>query len=138
MILNMVILGNMNIKYLHYNDNFYIYALDKGIQLGVIVLDINCIEYPRYKEYCNGNKFAKIVRVETNPNYVGKGIASKLINLAINKFNDYNFVLLCSPSKRNVDNDTLKTPSDLMMFYSKFGFVRTNEFLPTMIRKSNI
>ena len=110
---------------------------DTATLVSRIIIEIDNDEYPRYKEYCNGNKLVKIVRVETNPNYVGQGIATKLIQLAIKQFEDYNFVLLCSPTKRTEDTDTLKTVSDLQMFYSKFGFVKTTEFLPTMVRKTD-
>ena len=109
---------------------------DTATLVSRIIIEIDNDEYPRYKEYCKGNKLAKIIRVETHSNYVGKGYASKLIKFVINKFKGYNLVLLCSPCKRIENTDTLKTVSDLENFYSKFGFVRTNEFLPTMIRKS--
>lgn len=126
----------MNIQYLELNNKCFIKALDNETLLGIIVLDIKCDEYSRYKEYCNGNKLVKIVRVETNPNFIGKGIASKLIKLAIERYNDHNFVLLCSPCKRSENTDTLKSVADLQMFYSKFGFVKSTELLPTMIRKT--
>jgi len=129
----------MNVKYSDFHGKCYIQAFnDEGILLSTIVIEINCDEYPRYKEYCNGYKLAKIIRVETNPHYIGQGYASKLIKLAINKFKDFNIVLLCCPCKRWEDTDTLKTISDLEMFYSKFGFIRTNELLPTMIHKTKI
>lgn len=125
----------MKIKYLVLNNQCYIQAYnEEETWLSTVILNINCDEYARYKEYCNGNKLAKIIRVETNPNYIGQGIASTLIRNAINKYKDYNFVLLCSPQKRLEDTDTLTTVKDLQMFYSKFGFVKTNELLPTMIR----
>lgn len=125
----------MKIKYLVLNNQCYIQAYnEEETLLSTVILNINCDEYPRYKEYCNGNKLAKIIRVETNPNYIGQGIASTLIRNAISKYKDYNFVLLCSPQKRLEDTDTLITVKDLQMFYSKFGFVKTNELLPTMIR----
>lgn len=110
---------------------------DDEIWLGSIVIDTNCDEYARYKEYCNGDKLIKIIRVETNPNHINEGIASKLIKLTIKKFKKYNIVLLCSPCKRLEDTDTLKTVSDLEMFYSKFGFKRTKELVPTMILTTN-
>lgn len=125
----------MKIKYLVLNNQCYIQAYnEEETLLSTVILNINCDEYARYKEYCNGNKLAKIIRVETNPNYIGQGIASTLIQNAIEKYKDYNFVLLCSPQKRLEDTDTLTTVKDLQMFYSKFGFVKTNELLPTMIR----
>lgn len=129
----------MKIKYSTYKGDIFILGYDNsGLWLSTVIININCDEYPRYKEYCNGSKLAKIIRVETNPHYIGKGFASKLLQETINKFKDYNLLLLCSPMKRCENTDTLKTVSDLQMFYSKFGFVRTNELLPTMIRKSNI
>ena len=129
----------MKIKYTEYNGKYYIQAFNnEEMWLSTVILDTNCDEYPRYKEYCNGDKLAKIIRVETNPNYVGQGIATKLIKNTIDKYKEYNLILLCSPQKRWEDTDTLKTVADLEMFYSKFGFVRTDELLPTMIRKSNI
>lgn len=117
---------------------YYIQLIDdKATLVSKIIIEINNDEYPRYKEYCNGNKLAKIIRVETHPNYVGKGYATKLMNFLIKKFKYYNILLLCSPCRNN-GTDTLKTVADLQMFYSKFGFVRTEELLPTMILKANI
>ena len=129
----------MKIKYTEYNGKCCIQAFNnEEMWLSTVILDTNCDEYPRYKKYCNGNKLAKIIRVETNSNYVGQGIATKLIKNTINKYKEYNLILLCSPQKRCEDTDTLKTVADLQMFYSKFGFIRTDELLPTMIRKANI
>lgn len=129
----------LKIKYLEYGSNCAIMAFNEDeICIGTVTVDINCDDYPRYKEYCNSDKLAKIVGVETKPSYVGKGIATRLLNEVIKKFGNYNLVLLCSPRKRVENTDTLKTPTDLQIFYSKFGFFRTNELLPTMIRKANI
>lgn len=134
----MVILDKfMKIKYLETDTKCFIQAFNEDeILLSTIVLDIKCDEYPRYKEYCNGDKLIKIIRVETNPHYVGQGIASKLIKLTLEKYKNTNFVLLCSPCKRLENTDTLKIATDLQIFYTKFGFVRTNELLPTMIYKA--
>ena len=129
----------MKIQFWENNKKYYLQLIDEGASLvSKMIIDINCDEYPRYKKYCKGDKLAKIIRVETNPNYIGKGYASKLIKFVIKKFKEYNFLLLCSPCKRWEDTDTLKTVADLEMFYSKFGFTRTDELLPTMIRKTNI
>lgn len=129
----------MKIKYSTYKEDIFAQLFNNsGLWLSTIIININCDEYPRYKEYCNGNKLAKIVRVETNPHYVGKGFASQLMRAVTEKFKNYNLLLLCSPIKRCRNTDTLKTVSDLQMFYSKFGFVRTEELLPTMILKANI
>ena len=127
----------MIIKYSTINNKCYIRAYDNDNPVGVLILDLDCDEYARYKKYCDGNKLAKLVRVETNPTYVGKGVASSLIKAAITNFKNYNIVLLCSPCKRSENTDTLKSVSDLQMFYSKFGFEKTDELLPTMIRKAN-
>jgi GNAT superfamily N-acetyltransferase len=128
----------MKIQFWETNNKCYCIQLidDTATLVSKMIIDIDCDEYPRYKKYCKGNKIAKIIRIETYPNYVGKGYASKLIKFAIKKFQDYNLVLLCSPYKRDENTDTLKTVEDLEIFYSKFGFIRTNEFLPTMIKKS--
>ena len=76
----------MKIKYLETDTKRFIQAFNEDeILLSKIVLDIKCDEYPRYKEYCNGDKLIKIIRVETNPHYVGQGIASKLIKLTLEK-----------------------------------------------------
>jgi len=126
----------MKIQYLETNNKCYIHAInDEAVVVSTIVIDINCDEYPRYKKYCNGDNLAKIIRVETKPYYVGKGYASKLLNFAIKKFKNYNLLLLCSPQRRWEDTDTIKTVAELQMFYSKFGFIKTDELLPTMIRK---
>ena len=129
----------MKIQYSEYSNSCCFCAYDENTSLlaGEVIIDMSGDEYPRYKEYCNGIKLAKIIRVETSPLYVGKGVASKLIKTAIEKLNNYNLLLLCCPCgrfERGENTDTLKTVSDLQMFYSKFGFVKTNELLPTMIK----
>ena len=127
----------MKIKYLETDTKCFIQAFNEDeTWLSTIVLDIKCDEYHRYKEHCNGNKLIKIIRVETNPHSVGQGIASKLIKLTLKKYKNTNFVLLCRPCKRLENTDTLKTATDVQIFYAKFGFVRTNELLPTMIYKA--
>ena len=91
----------MKIQYWESSGKGYLQLIDNTSTLvSKVIIDFNCNEYQRYKEY--------------------------------------NLILLCSPQKRWEDTDTLKTVADLEMFYSKFGFVRTDELLPTMIRKSNI
>jgi GNAT superfamily N-acetyltransferase len=120
----------------HKNHRF-VHAFDKDDKwLSTVSIELDCGEYPRYKNLCNGEKIAKIVRVETDPQYVGNGIASELLRYTITIFNEYNIVLLCNPQPRWEDTDTLKTISDLKKFYSKFGFVPCGELLPTMIRKA--
>lgn len=129
----------MKIQYWESNGKGYLQLIDNTATLvSKVIIDLNCDEYTRYKEYCNNDKLAKIIRIETNPYYVGKGYASKLLKFAIKKLKNYNLLLLCSPQRRLEETDTLKTVSDLQMFYSKFGFIKTDELLPTMIRKSSI
>ena len=108
-----------------------------GECVGVIVLK-ESYEYPRYKHLCNGEKLLNITRVETKATHTNEGIASALINEAINRYKEYNMVLLCSPQKREGDCDTLKSVTDLKKFYEKFGFRKTGELLPTMIRKATL
>ena len=97
-------------------------------------------DYPRYKDYCNGNKVARIVRVETSPSYVGRGFGTMVMKKAIEYLDKcgYNSYLLVSPQKREGDCDTLKSVTDLKKFYEKFGFRKTGELLPTMIRKASL
>jgi len=130
----------MKIQFWEINKGTYCIQLinNKATLVSKMIVEIDNNEYPRYKEYCNNDKIVKIIRIETKPYYVGKGYASKLLKFIIKKFKNYNLLLLCSPQKRFEDTDTLTTVADLQMFYSKFGFVKTNELLPTMIRKSNI
>lgn len=40
-------------------------------------------DYPRYKDYCNSNKVARIVRVETSPSYVGRGFGTRVMKKAL-------------------------------------------------------
>lgn len=108
-----------------------------GECLGQIVLEFTN-DYPRYKHLCNGEKLLNITRVETKATYTNEGVASALINEAINRYKDYNMVLLCSPQKREGDYDTLKSVTDLKKFYEKFGFRKTGELIPTMIRKATL
>lgn len=106
-----------------------------GKCLGQIVLEFTN-DYPRYKHLCNGEKLLNITRVETKATHTNEGVASALINEAINRYKDYNMVLLCSPQPREGGCDTLKSVIDLKKFYEKFGFRKTGELLPTMIRKA--
>jgi len=122
-----------------YKNHRFVDAFDKDDKwLSTVSIELDCGEYPRYKNLCNGEKIAKIVRVETSPHYVGNGIASELLRHTIRTFKEYNIVLLCKPQHRWEDTDTLKTISDLKNFYSKFGFRKTGELLPTMIRKASL
>lgn len=95
-------------------------------------------DYPRYKDYCNSNKVARIVRVETSPSYVGLGFGTRVMKKALEYLDKlgYNSYLLVSPQTR--EKDVLRTVADLKTFYGKFGYKSTGELLPTMIRKASL
>lgn len=116
---------------------YHAYNKIDNVHLGFVTVILNSDEYPRYKNFCNGDYFAKIVRIQTEEKYCGNGIASALIRKILKDYHQYNFCLLCSPSPRG-DNDTLKTVRDLKNFYSKFGFKKTGELIPTMIRTATL
>jgi hypothetical protein len=50
---------------------FHAYDAKNGTHLGKVIVDTKNIEFDRYKCLCNGNKLAKIVRVETDREYCG-------------------------------------------------------------------
>ena len=116
----------------------YIRAYEwNGECLGKIVLKFTD-DYPRYKHLCNGKNLLEITRVEAKATHTNQGVATALLNEAINRYKDYNMVLLCSPQPREGGCDTLKSVIDLKKFYEKFGFKKTGELLPTMIRKATL
>lgn len=80
-------------------------------------------------------KLAKIIYVITNKGYTGRGIATMLINKAIETFKDYTLVLNVVPMPREGESLNHRTVKGLTEFYKKFGFERTSEpCVPTMIR----
>ena len=106
---------------------------EDGHNLGSLVIqDVSSNYYNRFAEYCNGNgKLMVIKLVLVHQKYAGNGIATALIQKALEIYKDYNFVLLvcpCAHMAMNVDQ--------LQEFYSKFGFVRTGELQRTMVRKA--
>ena len=103
---------------------FHAFDRKNGTHLGKVCVELDTDDYPRYKNLCNGKNIAKIVRVETEREYCGYGVASAIIRRILYYFYDYNFIL--------------KTVTDLKNFYSKFGFKKTNELLPTMIRSADV
>lgn len=117
---------------------FHAYDAKNGARLGTVVVATKNIEYERYKSLCNGSKLAKIVRVETNREYCGQGVATELLKEVIKTYKDYNLYLLCHPMPRGHFDDSHKTVKDLKKFYGKLGFVSCNELLPTMIRKASL
>ena len=108
---------------------------DKDVIVSQVTLDMDG-EYYRYKHFCNGDKIARIVRIETTPSYVGHGFGTKVMKKVLDYLDErgYNSYLLVSPQPRDVDK--MRTLTDLRRFYSKFGFIKTRELLPTMFRKA--
>lgn len=113
------------------------YDFKNGFYLGEVVLSED-VEYPRYKNLCNGDRLLKIVRVETAREYTGCGVATALLNELFRLYPHDNFYLLCHPMPRGMCDDKHKTVKDLRRFYGKLGFVPCGELLPTMIRKASL
>lgn len=83
-----------------------------------------------------GDKKAKIIYVFTSPRYTNKGVATAMLNKAIEEFSDYELTLNIVPMPREGERITVR---DLNDFYEKFGFRRTDDIcLPTMIRKPSL
>jgi len=108
------------------------------VHLGKVIVDTKNVEYERYKHLCNENKLAKIVRVETDSEYCGWGVATELLKEVIRVYKDYNLYLLCHPMPRGHYDESHKTVKDLRRFYGKLGFIPCGELLPTMIRKASL
>lgn len=129
------------IEWLGLGGTRFFYAFDtehNWAHIGKVIVDTENVEYERYKHLCNGNKLAKIVRVETDREYCGCGVATELLKKVIRVYKDYNLYLLCHPMPREHYDDSHKTVKDLKKFYGKLGFVSCNELLPTMIRKASL
>ena len=87
-------------------------------RIGKVCIDLDSDDANRY-EKAYGGKFAKVVLVETSPKYCGQGVATAMLNKAIEALSDYNLYLNVIPLKRNSAD---KDKSQLIDFYSKFGF----------------
>jgi GNAT superfamily N-acetyltransferase len=84
-----------------------------------------------------GNNKVNINYVVTNINYTSKGIATMMLNKAIEMFKGYEISLLVKPMPRTGENIKYRTTKGLVEFYKKFGFVRTDDpCLTTMILKN--
>ena len=114
-----------------------IFDTNKNVLVSQVTIDMYG-DYFRYQQYCNGNKIARIVRVETSPSYVGRGFGTTVLKKALEYLDKlgYNSYLLVSPQAR--EKDVLRTVADLKTFYGKFGYKSTKELLPTMIRKASL
>lgn len=114
----------------------YINAIADDInkRIGKLCIDLDSEDANRYID--SNNKAAKIIIVHTNSNACGNGIATSLLNKAIELYNNYNLYLSVIPLRSgNKDKDK----NDLINFYGKFGFKKYEKdiCLTTMIRYSN-
>lgn len=81
----------------------------------------------------------QIVYVVTNIRYVNNGIATMMLNHAIEKFGNCEISLLVKPMPRKDENDKYKKQAGLIKFYEKFGFLKDNDpCLNRMIRKPSL
>ena len=103
-----------------------------GERIGTLMVNPSYGGFNRYADYCKANgKLAWVIIVKVDKRHTNQGIATALIKRAIGEFHDYNIGLEVFPCvHQNMDDEQLKK------FYSKFGFVRTKELFPTMIRRA--
>ena len=86
-----------------------------------------------------GDNKAHINYVVTNLKYTGKGVATLMINKAIEMFKEREISLTVKPMPRTGENEKYTTVKDLVTFYKKFGFEKTYDpCVPTMIRKASL
>ena len=84
-----------------------------------------------------GNNKVYIAYVKTDIKHTCKGIATMLLNRAIEVFKGYEITLLVMPMPRTGEKLEYRTTKGLIEFYKKFGFERTDDpCLPTMILKN--
>lgn len=124
---------NYSIEVIQSGRYCYINAIsDTKERIGKVCIDLDSEDIARYKNIYKG-KFAKIILVSTSINFCKQGIASALMNKAIDTLNDYNLYLNVIPLRKS-DND--KDKNGLIDFYSKFGFKKYDEdiSITTMIR----
>lgn len=119
---------NYNIEVIQTPRYCYINAIsnDTNERIGKVCIDLNSEDSNRYK--CQ-KKLAKIILVWTSFTYLGKGIATALLNKTVETLNDYSLYLNVVPVRRN-DKD--KDKNELIRFYSKFGFKRYKEDICTV------
>ena len=84
-----------------------------------------------------GNNKVYITYVKTDIKHTCKGIATMLLNRAIEVFKGYEITLLVMPMPRTGEKLEYRTTKGLIEFYKKFGFERTDDpCLPKMILKN--
>ena len=122
---------DFDIKVIKASKYCYIKAVIGGVDIGEVCVDLNSEDDARFVKRYSG-KFAKVVLVHTSEKYTRQGVASALLNKTIEVLNGYNLYLYVIPSKRNSRD---KDKNQLVSFYSKFGFVQTDDVLvTTMVR----
>ncbi len=85
-----------------------------------------------------GDNKIHINYVVTNLKYTGRGIATWMINKAIEMFKDHEISLLVKPMPRKGEHSKYTTVKGLIEVYKLFGFERTDDtILPTMVRPAN-
>ena len=109
---------------------------DEGVRIGKVGIEYSD-EYPRYAKHCNGKRLAKIIYVSTSISSCGKGVATELLNTAIDLFEDYNLYLTVVPMPREGESLNHRTTTGLVNFYKKFGFERTNDPCFVLMIKKN-
>lgn len=118
----------------------YINAIDTVTKerIGKLCIKFNSDDSARYKDICVGNNIGKIIYVITNISACGNGVATSMLNKAIELFNDYNLYLNVVPMPRQSENKKFRNKNGLMRFYKKFGFVHYTEDIcvTTMFRKA--
>ena len=86
-----------------------------------------------------GDNKAYITYVITEIKHTGKGIATMLLNRAIEIFKGCEIKLLVRPMPRTGEKIEYRYVKGLEKFYEKFGFERTDDpLMPTMIRKATL
>lgn len=103
-------------------------------EAGFVFVDLDG-DFNRYGQYCNGDKLAHIVRLETVYSYTKCGVAHALLNKLFENFKDWNFSLFVYPTYRGKNDYYLK---DLRKWYEQFGFVKTKELVYTMVKKKQL
>ena len=107
----------LELKTLNTKKYFYINAYLSNVEERVGKL---AVEY-------KGNKSVKIIYVITDINYTGQGIATAMLNKAIELFKGYTIALNVVPMPREGESINHRTTTGLVNFYKKFGFVRTDD-----------
>ena len=112
-----------NIEVIRTNKYCYINAIsnETGERIGKVCIDLDSEDATRYNNIHIGKNTGKIILVSTVPSACGNGIATSLLNKAIEIFDNYILYLNVVPLRRtNKDKDK----NELIKFYSKFGFIK--------------